>query len=438
VRTSSATIVANYSHEGIDGFSEISAAALPRSGSATQVLDPRGRVLIDYGGAVATHSMVPTAARMAALAGKPQLFEVQLKRTMQPFRVMATAAQQFGRRQLVVVAESLQAVNEAVKEVLVLLLIAVPAALAIAGLVGWWLLRRALQPVQRMTRKADQIGIDRLGERLTAPNPTDEIGLLAATLNAMLDRLEAGVETKRLLIADASHELRTPLAVMRAELDVSLRRDALAPAERVVLESVREEADRMSRSVDNLLTLAQSDEGRLELLSTEVDLHETMEAALRPLRGLAAANRLQVSIAGDPCVTTGDPERLRLALTNLIENAIKFTPPGGEITASCWRRGGNVGVTVTDTGIGVPASAHAQVFDRFYQAHGRGVDTGAFAGSGLGLAICREIATAHGGTISLQSEEGQGSAFTLSLPDRGPGSRPAPEHGDLPPAPVRR
>jgi two-component system OmpR family sensor kinase len=438
VRTSSATIVANYSHEGIDGFSEISAAALPRSGSATQVLDPRGRVLVDYGGAVATHSMVPTAARIAALAGRPQLFEVQLGRTTRPFRVMATAAQQSGRRQLVVVAESLQEVNEAVKKVLVLLLIAVPAALAIAGLVGWWLLRRALLPVQRMTRKADQIGIDRLGERLTTPNPTDEIGLLAATLNAMLDRLEAGVETKRRLIADSSHELRTPLAVMRAELDVSLRRDDLTPAERAVLESVREEADRLRRSVDNLLTLAQSDEGRLELLFTDVDLREAIEAAVRPLRGLAAANRLQMSIAGDPCLTTGDPERLRLALTNLIENAIKFTPPGGEITASCWRRGGKVGVTVTDTGTGIPAHAQAQVFDRFYQAHGFGVDAAASPGSGLGLAICREIATAHGGTISVRSAEGRGSAFTLSLPDRDTGSGRAPERANPSPAPAPR
>src|SRR5207253_1074206 len=103
---------------------------------------------------------------------------------------------------------------------------------------------------------------------------------------------------------------------------------------------------------------------------------------------------------------------LRLALTNLIENAIKFTPPRGEITASCWRRGGEVGVTVTDTGMGIPAPARAHVFDRFYQAHERGVENRSSSGSGLGLAICREIASAHGGTISLESEEGRGSAFT--------------------------
>lgn len=419
VKESSQTIAGNYAHEGIDGFHEISAAAVRRTGSATQVLDASGRVLVTYGGAVADRPMISPAARRAALAGHATLIEVRLGRSLRPFRAMAQRVSTRLGTQLVVVAESLEEVDEAVRKILVLLLVAGPAALAIAGLVGWLLLRQALAPVQRMTSKANQIGIDRLGERLTAPNPTDEVGRLAATLNAMLDRLESGVETRRRLVADASHELRTPLAVMRAELDVSLRRDELPAAERAVLESVREETDRMSRSVDNLLTLAQAEEGRLQLLSTDVDLREIVDAAVQPLRGLASAKRIELAVTGEASSTVGDPQRLQLALTNLIENAIKFTPVGGEIAVSCWRAEGSVGVTVRDTGPGIPVAAQAHVFDRFYRAHHRVGDHVSTPGGGLGLAICQEIVVAHGGTMTVESEEGRGSTFTLSLPDVG-------------------
>jgi heavy metal sensor kinase len=417
VRDGAMTIAGNYVHEGVDGFREISIAALPRSGSATQVLSTSGRVLVGYGGAVADRPMLSAAAREAALAGRADLLELRLGRSLRPFRVMAARVRIGGANQLVVVSESLDQIDEAVRRILVLLLIAVPAALATAGLVGWWLLRTALAPVRRMTQKADEIGIDQLGERLTAPNSNDEIGRLAATLNAMLDRLEQGVETKRRLVADASHELRTPLAVMRAELDVRLRRDGLTASDREVLESVREETERMGRSVDNLLTLAQAEEGHLRLLSSELDLSEVIESAVRPLRGLAAANRIGLSTRSEPCHVVGDPQRLQLALTNLIENAIKFTPPGGEIVVSCARSRGRVGVSVRDTGRGISGEAQTRVFDRFYRAREHPQDRTATVGGGLGLAICKEIAAAHGGTVTVQSEEGRGSLFTLWLPD---------------------
>ncbi len=134
-----------------------------------------------------------------------------------------------GREQVIVVAESLRHVDESVSKVLLLLLLALPAALAATAIGGWWLARKALRPVERMTSKAEEIGIDRLHERIAPPRTEDEIGHLALTLNAMLDRLERGVEEKHRLVADASHELRTPLAAMRAELDVSLMGDDLSP-----------------------------------------------------------------------------------------------------------------------------------------------------------------------------------------------------------------
>jgi signal transduction histidine kinase len=281
--------------------------------------------------------------------------------------------------------------------------------------VGSRVLRSALLPVQRMTEKAERIGIDRLDGRLAAPNPSDEIGRLAATLNAMLDRLQAGVGVKRQLIADASHELRTPLAAMRAELDISLRDGPRSPAERELIESLREDADSMSRTVDNLLELAQADEGRLELVRTRVDLAEVIEAGTRPLLALAEAKGVALRTDTERCgAADADPQRLQHALTNMIENAIKFTPEGGEITVSCWSAGGEVGFTVADNGVGVPAEARAHLFDRFYRADRS--RSRASGGSGLGLAICYEIATAHGGRIWVESEEGEGSAFSIALP----------------------
>jgi heavy metal sensor kinase len=343
----------------------------------------------------------------------------------QPFRRLATPVVTRRGPQLVVVAAPLQGVNEAVDRVLNLLLIAGPVTMVLAGIAAWWLLRRALDPVERMRRKAEEIGFDQLHERVAVPRAKDEIGQLAATLNAMLDRLEAGVRANRQLIADASHELRTPLAAMRVELDVSLRDGHRTAAERKVLESVREDVDRMSRTVDNLITLARADEGRLDLLSDEVDLDQALDEAARPLQALAQAKQVRLRTTGEPCRTRGDEQRLQHAVANLIENAIKFTPPGGEVTLSSWRRGDEVGVTVTDTGPGIPPHARPRVFDRFYRVdRSRSRESG---GSGLGLAICREIATAHGGRVWVESEEGKGSAFSLALRAHDADERPSGE-----------
>jgi heavy metal sensor kinase len=413
LRTGSGAIAQNYQTDGVRGFRETSVAALRRSGSDAQVLNQAGRVIVSFG-EVAHSPMIPPRSVRLALAGRLTLTNASLGPARQPFRLLATPVFREAQQQLVVVAAPLQGVDEAVDRILNLLLIAGPVAMAVAGIGAWWLLRRALDPVERMRRKAEEIGFDQLHERLAVPKAKDEIGQLAATLNAMLDRLEAGVLANRQLIADASHELRTPLAAMRVELDVSLRDGHRTAAEREVLESVREDVDRMSRTVDNLITLARADEGRLDLLSDEVDLDQALDEAARPLWALAEAKQVRLHTTGEPVRTRGDEQRLQHALTNLIENAIKFTPPGGEVTLSSWRRGGEVGVTVSDTGPGIPADARPHVFDRFYRVdRSRSRESG---GSGLGLAICREIATAHGGRVWVDSEEGKGSAFSLALP----------------------
>jgi two-component system OmpR family sensor kinase len=417
VGAGSVRIADGYRDEGAEEFLDLSQNVLPGSGSAAQVLDSGGRVLLTYGDAVAEHPMASTGARAQALAGTPQLLTVTLGPEDEQFRIRVAPVERQGRRQVVVVGQSLRRVEESVERLIVLLLIAGPAALAATALGGWWLARKALLPVRRMTSKAQDIGIDRLDERIAVPATADELGQLAMTLNAMLDRLERGVREKHRLIADTSHELRTPLAVMRSELDVSLLGDELAPTARTVLESAREEVDRMSRTVENLLTLAAVDEGRLELLTTRVRLGEAIDGAARPLRPLADAKRLKLEIDAEPWATQADPQRLHQALTNFIENAIKFAQPGGEVRVTAWRDTDEVGVTVSDDGPGIPPAHRRHVFERFYRIdRARGRDAG---GSGLGLAICQEIATAHGGRVWVDSEEGKGSAFSLALPQVG-------------------
>jgi signal transduction histidine kinase len=187
--------------------------------------------------------------------------------------------------------------------------------------------------------------------------------------------------------------------------------------------SVHEEVDRMSRTVDNLLTLAQADEGHLKLLTTPLLLRDRVRATIRALAPAATAKgpaleEREALEAGRPDLVDADAQRVDQLLVNLIENAIKYTPSGGAVTVLTWRRDAEVGVTVSDTGPGIPPEDLDHVFDRFFRVDEARRRTS--GGSGLGLAICREIVEAHGGRIWVESEAGRGSAFSLALPAAAP------------------
>jgi heavy metal sensor kinase len=411
LRADAVQIARGYQFEGSEDFVDVSGTVLSGATSAAQVLDPQGRILYSYGEPIAS-SIAPVEARANTLRGQDRLLTVRLDG--ERHRVLVLRVNRRGHVRLLAVAESLHKVDESVQRVLILLLLAGPAALIATALGGWWLARKALLPVERMARQAEAIGIDRLDERISPPGIEDEIGHLALTLNAMLDRLERGVVEKHRVVADAAHELRTPLTAMRTELEVTLGDDGLDPAARAVLESALEEVEGMSRTVENLLTLARVDEGRLELLTARLDLLDASESAVEPLRPIAAAKGLWLEVEGQHCEATADPQRLEQALKNFVENAIKFSPPGSGVRVTVWCRDDEVGMTVADDGPGIAAEHRERVFDRFYRVDpARGRNAG---GSGLGLAICREIAVAHGGRVWLESEPGKGSAFTLALP----------------------
>jgi signal transduction histidine kinase len=313
------------------------------------------------------------------------------------YRIRAVAA---GGR-LIVAAQSLDSLQDASDRVLALMLVAGPVALLIAAAGGWWLARKALLSVGRMAREAERIEIDRLDERIAVPPARDELARLATTLNAMLDRLARGVQQRERLIADASHELRSPLAAMRAEIDVAL--DAGEPS-REVLESAREEVDRLARIVDDLLTLARLDAGALVPEPAPVAL---LELAREVAAGLAPLG-VPIDVAGAPVSVAADRRHLHRALVNVVDNAVKASPPGAPVTIAVWRRDGHAGLTVADAGPGVPADERERIFERFARldaARGRG-------GSGLGLAIARELVEAHGGSLHVRED----STFVITLP----------------------
>jgi two-component system, OmpR family, sensor kinase len=357
--------------------------------------------------------MLTRADAAAVLRGDELTRTVELGRADQRFRLVARPTVRRGHRQVAVAAESMATVDRSVRRVLVLLLIAGPAALLATALGGWWLARRALRPIDRMTARAAAIDLDRIDDRLVVPRTGDEVAHLATTLNAMLDRIGQGIEEQHRLVADASHELRTPLAAMRSEIDVSLRADDLPPAARRVLESAREEVDRMTRTVDDLLVLASLDEGRLELLAEPLDLHDVVTHAVASLDPLARTRGISLSVDGPAAMAVGDADRLGHAVRNLVENAIKFSPEGGEVVATTWAADGEVGVTVRDQGPGVAPEVRERIFDRFFRADpARTRSTG---GGGLGLAISREIALAHAGRVWVDDAGTKGSAFSLAV-----------------------
>jgi heavy metal sensor kinase len=402
--------------EGRAEFVDVSASllhALPQGPAASQVLDGSGHVLVAYG-RQARRPMVAPDQVARALSAKHFFTTRTPAPTGQSFRLWVGDVTAGRGDRVLVVGQSLRSVEDSVASVTSLLVIGGLAALLAAAAGGWWLARRALRPVGQMAEAADRIGIDRIHERLSEPKREDELGRLGRTLNRMLERIERGVEEKQRLVADASHELRTPLAVMRSEVDVTLLDERLDPEAHAVLESAREEIDRMTRIVENLLTLARVDEGGLKLLPAPVSLRDLAANALEPLQPGAAARGVEIKLAEGEAVAQADADLVRQVVTNLLDNALKYSERGSEVEVRVWSHDGRAGLTVKDSGPGIPAEARSRVFDRFYRVDAS--RTRSSGGSGLGLSISKEIIRAHGGRIWVESADGGGSSFSFEVP----------------------
>jgi signal transduction histidine kinase len=314
----------------------------------------------------------------------------------------------------VYVAESLATLQEEQRGFGVFLLFSLILALTAIAIASTLLARSTVAPIGAIAHAASEIGGEELSKRLNWEGRRDELGVLAATFDDMLSRLEGAFARERRLIADASHELKTPLTVINAnaqmlerwaDRDERLRREAVAP--------IRSESASMARVLNAMLVLAKTDNP--EALAMEpVDLAGIVRDAAGALRPAAERKGLSLAIELNGSASVlGEPGLLRQMIVNLTENAIKFTP-SGEVRIAMRRERGRARIVVSDTGPGIPQDALPHVFDRFYRAdpaRSRTVD-----GTGLGLAVVRNIVRIHSGHIGVESDEGKGTTFSIDLP----------------------
>ena len=371
------------------------------------------QLLADDGSVIASSRSLTGAVLTSAEASAADGVDLMTRRVAtveEPVeaRLLATRTQ---GGDILVVGAALEDQRDAVAALQSLLLVGIPAAVILASLVGWLVAGAALRPIERMRREADAISASEPGRRLAVPATRDELTRLADSLNHMLARLEDAVERERRFLADASHELRTPLANLRAEVDLALRRARTAEELAAALESVRDETDRLGRLAEDLLVLARiSDEG-LRLRRQPTDLAALVAEVVRSFT--ARAEGLGVAL-----VATADGEvpayvdaiRIRQAIGNLVDNALRATPRGGTVTVAARARDGRADLVVSDTGPGLPPNL----------LDGTGDASGARAAgsTGLGLEIVAAIAGAHGGSVEAIPGSAGGATVRISLPLR--------------------
>lgn len=324
-----------------------------------------------------------------------------------PARLLALPVTADGRRLVVVLGTSAEGRADALESLLGQLLVAAPVALLLASLLAYALAAAALRPVETMRRRAAAITGSEPGSRLPVPEGNDEIARLGATLNDMLERLEVALTRERSFVADASHELRTPLALLRAELDLALRRERTREELERALRSAADESDRLSRLAEDLLVLARADDGRLPLRPSMVGARELGDRVASRF-----STRGTIEVDAPPELTLkADAERVEQALGNLVENALVHGRGAVRIVAEATN--GLVELHVLDEGPGFRDGFAERAFDRFSRAD----DARSGAGAGLGLSIARAIARAHGGDSGARTRPGgRGADVWIALP----------------------
>jgi len=415
-----ATSLSNDLEEGQD-YQDAARSTVAEQASAAQMLavyDGKGRLLAE---SRRDPDLEITLPPIDALPDRDALLETVLEsdgddRHRLAFRRVSLPEAEY----IVVVGADLEPIDEELEFLRGILGYVVPIALVIAALGGSFLARKSLAPVVAMAGRARRIGVENLSERLPVANPRDELGHLAETFNELLGRLEASLIQHRQFMADASHELRTPVTTTRTAAAVALQQQHRDEAEyRDTLKIVEEQAERLSRVVDDMFTLARADAGNYPVRRTPMYLDEVIDEVIRAARVVAGTKSVSVDAnVVASAAYTGDEELIRRMVANLVDNAVRHTPDGTTVRVELDETDTGYAIAVKDQGPGIPADIRAQIFERFFRA-----DTSrrrsAQDGAGLGLALARWIARAHGGDVVLARSSPSGSTFVASLPDRG-------------------
>jgi two-component system OmpR family sensor kinase len=331
-------------------------------------------------------------------------------------RIVAVPVAVAGRQFTGVVARDLDEQADRLESAAHAVFVGTPLALIVAAAGGYLLARKSFAAVTRMSMKARQIGAESLDERIEIGDQRDELGLLATTLNGLLERLQHAFASQRRFMADASHELRTPIAIIQGEADVALARsDRPADDYRESIAVMQRAARKLTRIVQNLFLLARGDEGGYPISMSRFYLGEVAGDCVRGLRSLAQAREIEMTCsAEDDIVIVADEELIHRLILNLVENAVKFTPDGGHVHVAVEASGGLCSIRVTDRGAGIPLEDQARIFERFFRVdRARSQSAG---GAGLGLPIARWIAEVHGGEVRLERSDATGSVFVAEWP----------------------
>jgi len=383
------------------------------------VLDKQGQSFIDLENQTMRKQLVNETVVNQALSGSPNLYDVP--KSGAPVRVLATPFHYEGRIVgVTVVAQSLAEVQNGETQLALIMVLVGFGSLVTSLAILFLLTRRVLAPIARVTTTIQKIEVSQdLSQRVPGQRTQDEVGQLADTFNRMLDRLQLAFTFQQRFVADSSHELRTPLTVIRGNAAL-LHRLPNGPEREDALRSIESEAIRMSRIVDDLLLLAQLDAPTprqrqdTDRLRRVVELDTLLLDAYKQAK-VMAGNDLRVTLGHeDTASVIGDADQLRQLLLNLVSNAVKYTPEGGQITLSLYRDEQWAVIDVADSGIGISEADLPHIWERFYRVDkGRSRSAG---GTGLGLPIVRSLAVAHGGGVAAYSRMGEGSVFRVWLP----------------------
>jgi len=411
---------------GVEKFMQLQIAALsPREirdefrehsvlgpgGDLFQVCNERGEWL--YRSAVLENSQVPI--RLPKQLGDQPVYE---NGRVQGTLVRFAAARVIVNSQAysIQVAAPLKEFYEALNRFRLILWFCVPLLLLAAGLGGYWISRRALNPVDQITAAAESISINNLSARLEVPKTADELQRLSETLNRMLTRLDTSVRRMSQFTSDASHELRAPVSLIRTTAELAVQGGRTNSEYHEDMAQILAESVRTTRLIESLLLLARADAGGAGLQLELTDISTSIREAMEQGRGIAVAKGIEftANLNSHPIVVRADNEALRRLFFVLIDNAIKYTEHGGRVHVALESLDQRATVTVTDSGLGISESDQLHIFDRFWR--GDKVRSRGVGGAGLGLSIARWIANQHQGAIEVHSKLGQGSTFVVRIP----------------------
>ena len=380
-------------------------------GELLQVFGPNGEVMVQSDGLarhhVSTQPPPDPGARMRFRNAGPRWF---------PVRMATQRIYVSGQPLIIEVADPQGKYRDVLRELYSFLSLALPFLLLIAALGGYWLSTHALAPVDQIIQEARSIDPADLAARLSVPASGDELQRLSETLNQMLKRVEQSVIQVRRFTADASHELRAPMTLIYTAAQFALRRERSPDELKDALQKILREAKRCTELINELLTLARSDAGISRTALVQRDVAALVREVLGEVAALASSKGLHITstLPGSPVHVALDERSFRRMLLILLDNAIKYTPEGGTVTACLMEDENGATMSVADTGTGIPPDQLPFIFDRFWRADQ--VRSREAGGTGLGLAIAREIAQHHGAKLTVESTLGMGSTFTVRLP----------------------